>query len=170
MLSGKTGWYATMQRTFQTQPAVILSEIRLLITDTILLELTGTFALKNNSSSELEVIIETAEGKYQKDYVYLNDYTMYVVEDISGSDVDKYHYEINFLPQWGLKVTHNVKIDGGYAIKPDENGRLHYILDNGIDLMELDGICLFVSENTEPDYRIVAIKPYRFLTLEVERT
>ncbi|MFR5151617.1 MAG: hypothetical protein ACLTER_20745 [Ruminococcus sp.] len=70
-------------------------------------ELTGTFALKNNSSRELEVIIETAEGKYQKDYVYLNDYTMYVVEDISGSDVDKYHYEINFLPQWGLKVTHN---------------------------------------------------------------
>ena len=74
-------------------------------TDTILLELTGTFALKNNDSNELEVIIETAEGKYQKDYVYLNDYTMYVVEDISGSDVDKYHYEINFLPQWGLKIT-----------------------------------------------------------------
>ena len=76
-------------------------------TDTILLELTGTFALKNNSSRELEVIIETAEGQYQKDYVYLNDYTMYVVEDISGSDVDKYHYEINFLPQFGFKVTHN---------------------------------------------------------------
>ena len=76
-------------------------------TDTILLELTGTFALKNNNANELEVIIETAENKYQKDYVYLNDYTMFVVEDISGSDVDKYHYEINFLPQWGLKVTHN---------------------------------------------------------------
>ena len=76
-------------------------------TDTILLNLTGTFALKNNSDNELEVIIETAEGKYQKDYVYLNDYTMYVVEDISGSDVDKYHYEISFLPEFGLKVTHN---------------------------------------------------------------
>ena len=76
-------------------------------TDTILLELTGTFALKNNSSNELEVIIETEEGKYQKDYVYLNDYTMYVVEDISGSAVDKYHYEINFLPEIGFKVTHN---------------------------------------------------------------
>ena len=74
-------------------------------TDTILLELTGTFALKNNSSRELEVIIETAEGKYQKDYVYLNDYTMYVVEDISGASVDKYHYEINFLPEFGFKVT-----------------------------------------------------------------
>lgn len=76
-------------------------------TDTILLELTGTFALKNNDENELEVILETSEGKYQKDYVYLNDYTMYVVEDISGSDVDKYHYEINFLPQWGLKITHS---------------------------------------------------------------
>ena len=42
----------------------------------------------------------------QKDLVYLNDYTMYVVEDISGADVDKYHYEINFLPEWGVKVTH----------------------------------------------------------------
>lgn len=75
-------------------------------TDTILLELTGTFALSNNSSNELEIIIETAEGKYMKDYVYLNDYTMYVVEDISGSTVDKYHYEINFLPEWGFKATH----------------------------------------------------------------
>ena len=75
-------------------------------TDTILLELTGTFALKNNTANELEVIIETEEGKYKKDLVYLNDYTMYVVEDISGASVDKYHYEINFLPEWGVKVTH----------------------------------------------------------------
>lgn len=67
----------------------------------------NTLFQSDNSSRELEVIIETAEGKYQKDYVYLNDYTMYVVEDISGSDVDKYHYEINFLPQFGFKVTHN---------------------------------------------------------------
>ena len=63
--------------------------------------------LKNNSDNELEVIIETAAGKYQKDYVYLNNYTMYVVEDISGAEVDKYHYEINFLPEFGLKVTHD---------------------------------------------------------------
>ena len=76
-------------------------------TDTILLELTGTFALKNNEENELEVIIETAEDKYQKDYVYLNDYTMYVVEDISGASVDKYHYEINVLPEFGFKATHN---------------------------------------------------------------
>ena len=75
-------------------------------TDTILLELTVTFSFQYKSENELVVIIETAEGKYQKDLVYLNDYTMYVVEDISGADVDKYHYEINFLPEWGVKVTH----------------------------------------------------------------
>lgn len=75
-------------------------------TDTVLLELTGTFALQNNDDNELEVIIETAKGKYRKDLVYLNDYTMYVVEDVSGADVNKYHYEINFLPEWGVKVTH----------------------------------------------------------------
>lgn len=75
-------------------------------TDTVLLELTGTFALQNNDDNELEVIIETAKGKYRKDLVYLNDYTMYVVEDVSGADVDKYHYEINFLPKWGAKITH----------------------------------------------------------------
>ena len=76
-------------------------------TDTILLELIGTFSLQNNAANELEVICETAEGKYQKHFVYLNDYTIYVVEDISGADVDKYHYEINFLPELGFDITHN---------------------------------------------------------------
>ncbi len=76
-------------------------------TDNVLLELIGTFALSNNSANELVVTCEVGEGKYQKHFVYLNEYTMYVVEDISGSDVDKYHYEINFLPEWGFHITHN---------------------------------------------------------------
>lgn len=75
-------------------------------TDTILLEIEGTFSLSNNSDNELEVICEVGDGKYQKHFVYLNDDTMYVVEDISGANVDKYHYEINFLPEYGVKVTH----------------------------------------------------------------
>lgn len=68
-------------------------------TDTVLLQLTGTFALKNNSNNELEVICELEDGKYQKHYVYLNEYTLYVVEDLSGSNVSKYSYELNFLPK-----------------------------------------------------------------------
>lgn len=78
-------------------------------TDTVLLQLTGTFALKNNSDNELEVICELEDGKYQKHYVYLNEYTLYVVEDLSGSNVSKYSYELNFLPEMipGVKITSN---------------------------------------------------------------
>ncbi len=54
-------------------------------TDTVLLELTGTFALKNNSSNELEVIIETAEGKYQKDYNDSAQKTPAVCKNVRGS-------------------------------------------------------------------------------------
>ncbi len=76
-------------------------------TDTVLLELVGTFSLSNNSANELEIICEVDDGVYQKHFVYLNEYTLYVVEDISGAEVDKYHYEINFLPEYGFFVTHS---------------------------------------------------------------
>lgn len=76
-------------------------------TDNVMLEMTGTFALKYNASNELEVICEVGDGVYKKHFVYLNEWTCYVVEDISGADVDKYHYEINFLPEWGFRTTHS---------------------------------------------------------------
>ena len=73
-------------------------------TDTIMLEMVGTFSLKNNSSHELEVICEVADGVYKKHFIYLSEYTLYVVEDISGSDVSKYYYELNILPYTGPLV------------------------------------------------------------------
>lgn len=76
-------------------------------TDTVMLEMEGTFSLMNNSTNELEVICEVEDGVYKKHLVYLNDWTCYVVEDITGAEVDKYHYEINFLPEWGTRITHN---------------------------------------------------------------
>ena len=78
-------------------------------TDTIMLELVGTFSLHtNNQNSELEVICEVGPNKYQKHFIYLNEYTLYVVQDISGSDVDKYHFELNILP---FLNTPQIKID-----------------------------------------------------------
>lgn len=68
-------------------------------TDTPLFELIGNFSLSNNAANELVVTVELENGTYKKHYVYLNEYTMYVVEDLSGSDVSPYHYEINVLPQ-----------------------------------------------------------------------
>ena len=73
--------------------------------------------------------------------------------------------------QYGQRLPYirNVKISGGYTVKSDSKGIAHYILENGADLTELDGICLDVSEKEKPDYKIISIKPYRFLMLEVEK-
>ena len=68
-------------------------------TDTPLFELIGNISLSNNSANELVITVELENRTYKKHYVYLNEYTMYVVEDLSGSNVSPYHYEINVLPQ-----------------------------------------------------------------------
>ena len=68
-------------------------------------ELVGNFALSNNSVNELAITVEVAPGQYKKHYVYLNDWTIYVVEDVSGCYVDPYHYEVNFLPEMIIPVT-----------------------------------------------------------------
>ena len=71
-------------------------------TDKPVFELIGNFSISNNSTNELEV---TVQGVYKKHMVYLNDWTIYVVEDVSGAYVDKYHYEVNFLPEMIVPVT-----------------------------------------------------------------
>ena len=70
-----------------------------------LFELIGNFAISNNSTNELEVTVEVGQGVYKKHMVYLNEWTIYVVEDVSGAYVDKYHYEVNFLPEMIVPVT-----------------------------------------------------------------
>ena len=73
--------------------------------DKPILEVIGYFSLSNNMDNELVVTLETGENEYRVDYVYLNEWTMYTVEDISGAHVDKFHYEINFLPQTIIPFT-----------------------------------------------------------------
>lgn len=68
-------------------------------TDTVLMQMTGNFSIKNEGHDELSVIVEVEKGVYQKHFVYLNDYTMYTVEDLSGAEVSPYSYELEFLPQ-----------------------------------------------------------------------
>ena len=74
-------------------------------TDKPVFELIGNFAISNNSTNELEITVEVGQGVYKKHMVYLNQWTIYVVEDVSGADVDKYHYEVNFLPEMIIPVT-----------------------------------------------------------------
>lgn len=82
-------------------------------TDTVLMQMTGYFALQNNSTKELVVIAEVEKGVYQKHFIYLNDYTMYTVEDLNGAKVSTYSYELEFLPTVlkPVKITANEIIE-----------------------------------------------------------
>lgn len=73
--------------------------------DEPIFELIGNFSLKNNTTNELEIICEVGQGVYKKHFVYLNQWTLYVVEDVSGAYVSKYHYEVNFLPEMIQPIT-----------------------------------------------------------------
>ena len=70
-------------------------------TDKCLLQMTGKMSIQNEGHDEISVIVEVDRDKgiYQKHFVYLNDWTMYTIEDITGVQVSKYAYEIEFMPQ-----------------------------------------------------------------------
>jgi hypothetical protein len=65
-------------------------------TDLIVMEMEGLMSLSNNSTSELVVTCKTGPNEYKKNYIYLNEYVIYVVEDITGTTTDPYHYKIHF--------------------------------------------------------------------------
>jgi hypothetical protein len=75
-------------------------------TDKPMFELIGAFSIKvDKEDDQLEVTVETGKGQYKKHFIGLNRDTMYVVEDVGGAEVSKYHYEVNFLPQAIVPVT-----------------------------------------------------------------
>lgn len=65
-------------------------------TDLIIMEMEGYMSLTNNSTSELVVTCKTGANEYKKNYVYLNEYVIYVVEDVTGTTTDPYHYKVKF--------------------------------------------------------------------------
>lgn len=62
----------------------------------------------------------------------------------------------------------NLRIQGSYKEIPG-NGTVGYAVEGGPAITANDGICLNVGADMEPDYRVIAVYPYRFLTLEVEK-
>ncbi len=74
-------------------------------TDKAEFELIGAFSLDVESRHKINVVCEMDDGTYKKHIVGLNDETMYVVEDLGGAKVNKYRYEVNFLPEQIVPVT-----------------------------------------------------------------
>jgi hypothetical protein len=65
-------------------------------TDLIVMEMEGYMSLSNSSTNELIVTCMTGVNEYKKNYIYLNEYVIYVVEDITGTETDPYHYKVHF--------------------------------------------------------------------------
>lgn len=73
--------------------------------DKPILDLVGKFSISTNKNAELEVTVKTGEDTYKKHFVYLNLWTMYVVEDVSGAEVTPYQYEIHYVPEMIVPFT-----------------------------------------------------------------
>lgn len=73
-------------------------------TDKPLFELVGAFSFEL-SDNRIIAVVETGPGEYKKHSVGLTDWTLWSVEDLSGANVDKYHYEVNFLPEMIVPIT-----------------------------------------------------------------
>lgn len=62
--------------------------------DTVMLEFEGWCSIyKDNADNQLELTYRVGEDTYYKDFIGLNDRTTYVITQLDGSKVDKYHYE-----------------------------------------------------------------------------
>lgn len=89
---------------FQSERRVTVWNAR---TDNVIMYIEGYINISNNNTDELVVTAKVGEDSYKVNYVYLNDYTLYVVEDISGTHTDPYHYKLyfntNVLPEVELK-------------------------------------------------------------------
>lgn len=72
---------------------------------------------------------------------------------------------------YGLRLPgiRNLRMEGDYTEVSADFRQVGYRIEEGPLFCAGDGICLFVSPDAEPDYKIVAVYPYRFLTLEVEK-
>lgn len=58
----------------------------------------------NISESRIDCIVEE-DGKYYKHIINLTENNMYVVEDLGGSNVSQYKYEINYIPESIIPIT-----------------------------------------------------------------
>lgn len=73
-------------------------------TDQVILYAEGYLNIDNNRHNELVITAKVGSNEYKKNYVYLNAYTLYVVEDITGTHTDPYHYKLYFHTEFPVDI------------------------------------------------------------------
>lgn len=73
--------------------------------DKVVLTMVGKISIEDVTNG-IAVLVEIDHAKklYQKHYIYLNSWTMYTVEDVSGVEVSPYIYELEFMPEQVVPV------------------------------------------------------------------
>lgn len=68
-------------------------------TDKVEFEVIGRISVDTSDKNKLVIIAETAKGKFKKHLINMTSWNMYVVEDLEGASVNKYKYEVNYMPE-----------------------------------------------------------------------
>lgn len=88
-----------------------------------------------------------------------------VVEDQEGG---KYPSFSN-----AIEIQANISPASGKLQAEIYGERLNYILnmlyDGQVEINEGDGVCVYVTKESKPDYKVISIKRYSHLVLELEK-
>lgn len=68
-------------------------------TDKVEFEMIGAFSREDTTDNQVTLVVEMEDGTYKRHIIGLNEDTMYVIEDLGGAEVNKYKYEINYIPE-----------------------------------------------------------------------
>ena len=65
--------------------------------NTVDFQMTGKISIFEDGN-QLEITVKEEDGKYKKHYVGRSQFTSYIIEDVTGSDVSADKYTLNFNP------------------------------------------------------------------------
>lgn len=68
-------------------------------TDKVEFEMIGAFSREDATDDQVTLVVEMEDGTYKRHIIGLNEDTMYVIEDLGGAEVNKYKYEVNYIPE-----------------------------------------------------------------------
>lgn len=73
------------------------------MSDTVIFQMVGNLSITEDGN-QLEITVKEEANKYKKHFVGMSQFTTYVLEDVTGSDVSTSKYTLNFNPDMLLPI------------------------------------------------------------------
>lgn len=87
-------------------------------TDTIVMQVIGTLSVIKSDDGDVDLMIRTSEETYKKNFLNLNDWTIYTVDDVTG-EYPLYYFEIKYNPN----LLRPFGAEGVYGTSEDEGSK-----------------------------------------------